>query len=446
MSFVTLTVDDLLLDVDNPRLAKTINSQREALEEIVREQGDKLANLAEDIVENGLDPGQAWYVVLQDKDKKYIVLEGNRRLAALKILNNLSLLDSLNVTKKFKEQFKRANNSNAKIEKVTCVPFANRHAAKSWIEKLHTGENEGRGRVTWSGEQKARFRGDSVALKILDQFRPSNSASGAFPITTLERIIENPKVREELKLDADGNVSGNENTEALKKIVEDLDSKKVKVDAVKTAEQQIAYVQHIKRTPSPSAAKEAALPNNPPAPSQLQESPLPATKSPRVRTIDHNNRKTLIPSDYKLRFDGTSTKAQGIFQELKKMEFTICPKSIAVMLRVFLELSVDKYFERNSLDTKITNNGKDTLKTLNTKAKECIKHLIECKTVEKKMLDTVYGALDKAGHPLSIVELNQYVHSNYAFPQVDALKDAWGTADPLFRAIWSNENLKKDAQ
>jgi hypothetical protein len=439
MSFVALTVDDLLLDVNNPRLAKTITSQREALEEIVREQGDKLAKLAEDIVENGLDPGQAWYVILQEKDQKYIVLEGNRRLAALKILNNPSLLDSLNVTKKFKAQFKKASNSNAKIEKVTCVPFANREAAKPWIEKLHTGENEGRGRVTWSGEQKARFRGDSVDLKILDKFRPAESNSGVFPITTLRRIIENPKVREELKLDADGNVTGSENIEALKKIVEEVDSKKIKVDDVKTAEKQIAYVQRIKRT---LTLEEEIQPDNPALASQQRVSSPLATKNPRIRTIDHNNRKTLIPTDCRLNFDGSSTKVQAVFKELKRMPLEDYPMAISVMLRIFLELSIDRYCEENGVPTQ--SNGHN--RGLNEKTKDCIDRIIKNGMAEDTALKSVRDALDQANSPLFVKKLHDYVHNPYKFPDVEQLKAAWGTADPLFKRIWNNKNPKKDAQ
>ena len=55
MSAKFLKIDQLKLDLINPRISKASN-QREAMQKIIEDQGRKLANLAESIVNEGLNP------------------------------------------------------------------------------------------------------------------------------------------------------------------------------------------------------------------------------------------------------------------------------------------------------------------------------------------------------------------------------------------------------
>ena len=95
MAGIEVCIDDLLLDLDNPRF-DGLSNQKDALEKIVVSQGKKLVNLADDIVAEGLSPAHRMLVMESKEHKrKYVVLDGNRRLAALKILSNPSSLDPM---------------------------------------------------------------------------------------------------------------------------------------------------------------------------------------------------------------------------------------------------------------------------------------------------------------------------------------------------------------
>ena len=93
MPAVNATIDDLLLHSDNPRIG-TVSTQREALQKILDEQEDKLAELAESIATDGMSPIER-LLVRREKEgsDRFVVMEGNRRLAALKILCNPIALD-----------------------------------------------------------------------------------------------------------------------------------------------------------------------------------------------------------------------------------------------------------------------------------------------------------------------------------------------------------------
>lgn len=83
----SIRVADLLIDEQNPRLSQPNRGQREALRAIASYQDRKLLKLAEDIFRNGVNPSDLFIVVpTKDVVPRYIVLEGNRRLCALKAL------------------------------------------------------------------------------------------------------------------------------------------------------------------------------------------------------------------------------------------------------------------------------------------------------------------------------------------------------------------------
>ena len=87
VEYLELSIDELLLDQDNPRLG-SVNSQSEALEAIVHLNEGHFRSMMLSIKNNGLDPGDNLYVIEEDEGDDFIVLEGNRRLSALMVLNN----------------------------------------------------------------------------------------------------------------------------------------------------------------------------------------------------------------------------------------------------------------------------------------------------------------------------------------------------------------------
>ena len=80
---------DLLLDSENPRLSQSHIGQRQTLQEMAKLLQRKLATMAGDIVQHGLDPSTIPIVVRHSgTPTRYVILEGNRRLAAIRALEN----------------------------------------------------------------------------------------------------------------------------------------------------------------------------------------------------------------------------------------------------------------------------------------------------------------------------------------------------------------------
>ena len=91
-----IPVSQLLLDVQNPRLPDIQTNQREAIRTMVAGLGDKIIALAKHMQENGPNPASLLIVIPSgDETGRYIVLDGNRRLTALKILEMPALVDGI---------------------------------------------------------------------------------------------------------------------------------------------------------------------------------------------------------------------------------------------------------------------------------------------------------------------------------------------------------------
>lgn len=89
---ISLKISDLNINIGNPRF-EPVSTQHEAIEIIIEDQKDKIVALVTDILEEGLNPSDLPIVTPDDtQEGKYVVLEGNRRMTALKILLEPNLI------------------------------------------------------------------------------------------------------------------------------------------------------------------------------------------------------------------------------------------------------------------------------------------------------------------------------------------------------------------
>ena len=121
--------------------------------------------------------------MLEQDDGSYVVLEGNRRLTAVKLLADPSLAS----TPAYKRQFETLKERmKGPILEMPCAEVQNRDEAKHWLELRHQGEAGGRAVVRWDAEASTRFfkrpgtqgqRGVSFIDALKDAY-PANQARG----------------------------------------------------------------------------------------------------------------------------------------------------------------------------------------------------------------------------------------------------------------------------
>lgn len=461
MQIKTIKITNLRIDLDNYRFEHQ-DSQVDAINRMVREYKGDLYNLAYDITTHGLNPTDKPLVIEHPTDAgKYVVLEGNRRITTLKILINPNLIQEHKTL--YNKFVKLHDDCKEKLlRSVECGVCESRDEANIWIERKHSNGLKGIGTQQWNSIQKQRFeektRGKaSMALQIINLLTQSpwvdesiKTNLDALKVTNLERLISDPDIRQALGISKkkDGRLGSSIEqkvvVEALADIVKDLMSPDFNVSRVYKKEDRQSYLDQ--------KFGETGLTNtldNKTAPWSFADPIQPSDENKTVevkkaRKKSQKQRVTLTPKD--CNFPISNPRLATIFKELTRLSVSSCCNTVAIMMRVFLEMSVDVYIETMGLlpDDKKTAN--DTKWRLADKVSKVIEHL---KTTKEGNRDTLKGmemTLNDRNSSLSIDTLNAYIHNHRLSPIASNLQTEWDNVQPFFEALWNAVANKEGAK
>jgi hypothetical protein len=430
---VSLRPADLLIDEENPRLAQPNEGQRKALLAAAQHLGPKLHVLAADIVRYGIDPSTLPIVTKAGKTGRFVVLEGNRRLVALRVLENPESV-AAGVTPAVIKKLRQLNKEYqlSPVESLNCVVLT-RDEARHWIELRHTGENAGAGLVGWSYDQSTRWKARTgkagLHTQALDFLEGRGDLSievrENLPSTTFKRLIGTPEVRSKLGIGwAKGRfeVLGDEKlvARALMHIVNDLASKHTKVSDVYTQKQREKYAADlpagiaVKRTKGSPASMAAA----------------DASTQRRQVARSRKKRDRLIPPDCILTI--SDARLRDIETELRRrLSLENHTNAVAVLFRVFAELSVDAYAEAEGLGP-----FDDTM-PLRKKMETVVNQLVTRNKLTRQQAAPVRKACQKDSFLApSVTLMNHFVHNKHVFPAPGDLRAYWDNLQPFFAAMW----------
>ncbi len=99
----TILISQLLLDTHNPRLPEIQENQHDTIRSMANTQGERIVALAEHLVDYGPNPASIPIVMPANEDGFYFVLDGNRRVTALKLLESPSLVEGIFEGKKLQK-------------------------------------------------------------------------------------------------------------------------------------------------------------------------------------------------------------------------------------------------------------------------------------------------------------------------------------------------------
>lgn len=151
----TLSVSSLRLDLSNSRLGDGIIDQTDAIRAMCADKKKRreILTLARSIVDlGGLDPSTLPVVTVEDGQK--VVLEGNRRVTCLKLLNNPRLAPEPVMRK----EIERLAERGATPDRIRVIMYDSREEYDDFLEMRHTGENGGAGLKPWSSAESTRFK------------------------------------------------------------------------------------------------------------------------------------------------------------------------------------------------------------------------------------------------------------------------------------------------
>lgn len=140
------------------------------------------------------------------------------------------------------------------------------------------------------------------------------------------------------------------------------------------------------------------------------------------------SRPTLIPRRFILTIN--DDRIGSIFKELQRLKVDDFPNAVAVLFRVFLELSLDRFIGQKQL-THVNQNSK-----LRDKLDASAKYLKANQRLTDQQLMPVQRAVaDTRLLASSVTTFHQYVHNAHFSPISTDLKVAWNDLQPFIEQI-----------
>jgi hypothetical protein len=449
-------IEDLQLDLLNPRLVEA-GTQLDALKALIDIGPGFFRTLMNSIKDNGLDPGDAFYVLADEEDEtSFIVVDGNRRLAALKVLNEPSLLKGLDLTE---PEIKMLTSAAAgytpgTVADVECVLFEDRKSADLWIARRHGRDLGGEGRLVWGPLEIERFQRDHTNLDVIGflERNTSMSASDWAAVkkavennsSSLNRFLSNKAFRRLVGLTVTTETDDSKVpyftaapevvVNVLEKVFVDIRDKRINTRTYNTAEEIEGYIDQL-------PAKLGGVGKHSSAPQKFRDveiakagkpSPTPKVVTHTAKTTPATRpRQTLAEKKHPFQQPET-TKGQRLVYEASRLNTSSFPLSSAYVLRAFIEHTVDSYMMKHGIPRQEGNKSLE----LHRRAEAVIAHLIAAKTASGQDLRAAKRVLGDTKDKSSIQALNDYHHGQYVIPAADALRASWDACIPLFIAVY----------
>lgn len=465
-----LSVATLFLDEKNPRLGRETNGR--APQEIIQYlfDHDKALDVARSIATRGYFENEPLLAILEKG--RYVVVEGNRRLAALKALKEPDLLTG-NIGKQVKLLARQTDLQAISSVPVTVAP--DRRATDPLLSVRHIGTPV----LAWQAENRANFilskleegysneelrnqlgftdqdiqtarqtRAIAEMARALDlpievKAKVDNPRVKLF--STLERVFDSSVGREFLKVAPDvnhglrGTTTKNEFLRAFAKLVTDIALGNETSRSLNTNENIREYFE--RRSPEAVAAKKRGqfVPGD-----IISGESVTNPKPSKTRAKTKKTNQTVIPSTFKVRFG--HERLVDIRQELVRLKRDQFPNAGAVLLRVFLELAIRDYLKRTGRLQQIINELRAKGKLPQDEAlrfKHLAKEIVD--VAKEKLNRTESTMVEKAlrhdpAAPFSLNDLHAFVHHT-DFPGARDIEQFWNRTEPLFQLM-----LEKDAE
>lgn len=452
-------ISGLLLDETNPRFAEGVSGQDDAITALLLDAPAKMINLAKDITAQGsLNPTEIPVAINEDGD--LVVIEGNRRLASLKLLANPELAApaaaelELDLVKRFKDIAK----SGTAPTSMDVYLAADRDAAKHWIRLRHTGENDGVGVLEWASWQANNFsrkRGSQADRATIF----CDAVEAAFPqdialladvervrrnkLTTLGRLVADPDVRTDFGFGFEGDdivfyYSTTDLQDGFRRIFADL-AGKLTVTEIKTKEQRAAFIRD-RHDSLPDRSRKLAAPlvaggqigTSAPDQEELSE-PADATAeepSSAAASSAPKPQKAEPVIFHGLKLPHVNARINKLLKGAQKINIDDSPQVAAVLIRILLELVVSEGIEKSVVvSTETATLKKKVREALLALDPKCYDPINRNKALEMAWTRTQ----DNDG--MAVQSLHAFVHNLYGDPTAAEVRNLSATFRPVLQGV-----------
>ncbi len=436
-------ITDLFLDPENIRLLQPLDAQESLINDLFV--NEDAMQVLESISSHGFFPDEL-PVVVKEK-KKYVVIEGNRRIASLKALLRPQVVPS-----REKRIEILAKDLGYSIDEIDVLVAPNRAAVNHFLASKHTQNT----RRAWRPLRQAHFyqaelsRGKTVEelrneypnvnierfLRMLSVHQIAKSIKfdsdsidqkvrdeRSFPATTIERLYEDKNVRDFLgfDFDKDGEVNiqieRKEFEKGFKRIVQDVVEKNIDSRKLNKEDQRKKYLASLPPSDVPNKTKATGK--------------ILTSKNFRpLQVVKTQKRKSPAPKNVK--FGLNAPGVRKMLNELQTIDHHRFPNAAHDLLRSFLECALKAYFSHIGQALQPQRQGgyvylDGALDAFIAKMKTEQNH--ELRQVGERIRDdskmTAYSAL----------LFNAINHNPSIFARPEDVEDAWDAMDKMLRFI-----------
>ena len=438
------SVDQLRLWPENPRLNPEENHiyLSDYAEDFYEETTDFL-DLIKSIAEDGFIPADPIVVWKNEENEKFYVAEGNRRVTALKLLRDpqkapkkiraavkklASKIDRdsidkilVNVAPTFEdaEWYINQRNSNATLQRNW-----SRIQQQRWISDLYQkydGKIEKIASITKMSKSELEefirilfirnFINDELVKNSLTDDEFDKASSHRFPITILERFFSSTKVKEKWGIEFNGDkvkIKSNRSsflkafTILIKNIISDNPEVIINTRTLTSNLDEI-----LEKLPEVSFEQDAAIDEEKePEDTQEEEDGEDQEEGNRFQDLigDPNRNKILIDL-YEI--DTDIYRLKGLFDEFKRIPSSRYINCIGASLRVFLDLAVHSYIEKEEIKNEIVVFYKSDFKDVTLKRR--LEYLKQNNFTDEPQ--KIISRLLDPSQQYSLDVLNGFVHS-----------------------------------
>lgn len=439
MSYAMMALGDLVVNRDNDRHG-SLDSEDAALKWLLENKADHMRRLAADIAETKkiFEPP-----LIRKEDEGYVVYDGNRRVASLKLLSDPGRAPTPEWTKFYSDL--ASDELPAEIE---CRCEDDGDVIDELLYRRHTGSQNGVGQSQWDPTAKHNFiertgRGRSInmARELHSALRKEGYARPVWqvPISNANRLLsgESQRNRVGLKLKKDDLFFTHEPASVLKaisRIFEDLSTKRKVLSDIWDAERKNSYLNELDLEgllPAPKFALRNPIgleewlkgegddDESKPVSEEPEFEPKPEDDIDRP---EPSKRINLIPHDVNFGVPKKPelTRVRAIWDELQfKLTLAKHPNAISVLFRVLIEFSTTYYLNAVGATQHANASWSDKMKAAlsDQKAQGLIDHDYE----------EILKKFQRREDVLSASSMNKYIHSADLSPSAQHLCSVWDT-------------------
>lgn len=352
----------IFLDNENPR-HDPISNEVEIIHHLTTKEAVK--KLARHICKMGVtSPLEMIGIMRHPKARDaFVVLEGNRRVCALKLLQDPDKAKTEADRKVFRDLAKTITLP----EEIDVVLFTDRESARPWISLRHEGPQNGIGTKPWLPAQKARFNLAGSAAKnpniqatrlkeyALARNLVDEKIKDEIKVTTLTRYLSNPVFRNTVGLidnqSLNIRVPIEEFDRVIQRFISDALSGKAHSRTNKT--ERVNYVNELKMGGhAPTSHLDVAID----AEAEVA-SARPANKAKERNNRSPDDRPYIVPSGYVAKIENKVLKR--LYDELRTIKADGAEFAVTYLLRAVIEQAVTLFLKKHG---RLPNNAELHLK------------------------------------------------------------------------------------